>query len=224
LDGRVPGIRRRALIDLDAFRSQLTDEPWDARADAYGHGLALLAPAALEAGVREVVVSDERDARIARDAGFSPAAVRVDRRGTDADASAYGFVTGSPVMSLVGEVIALKQVGGGAGVSYGYTYRTPGPTKLALIALGYADGVPRAASNRAQVAVGDARFPLVGRIAMDQLVLDVGRANLELGADAVLWGDPSRNEPSALDWGVWTTRDPWTLTAGLAPRIRRVAR
>jgi alanine racemase len=224
LDGQVPGIRRRALIDLDAFRGQLTDEPWDARADAYGHGLALLAPAALEAGVREVVVSDERDAGIARTAGFAREAIRVDRRGVGANASAYGFVTGSPVMSLVGELIALKQVGGGAGVSYGYTYRTTGPTTLALIGLGYADGVPRGASNRAQVAVGDTRFPLVGRIAMDQLVLDVGPVELEPGADAVLWGDPARDEPSALDWGVWTTRDPWTLTAGLAPRIHRVAR
>lgn len=220
----MPGIRRRALIDLDAFRRQVTDAAWDARADAYGHGLALLAPVARAAGVREVVVSDDRDAGVAQEAGFAPSAIRIDRRGTDADSSAYGFVTGSPVMTLVGELIALKRVEAGAGVSYGYTYRTGAPTTLALVALGYADGVPRGASNRAQVAVGGATFPLVGRIAMDQLVLDVGDAKLELGADAVLWGDPARNEPTALDWGTWTTRDPWTLTAGLARRIARVAR
>jgi alanine racemase len=224
LDGRVPGIRRRALIDLDAFGRQVADAAWDARADAYGHGLALLAPVARAAGVREVVVSDDRDAGVAREAGFAPDAIRVDRRGTDADSSAYGFVTGSPIMTLVGELIALKRVDAGAGVSYGYTYRTGAPTTLALVALGYADGVPRGASNRAQVAVGGALFPLVGRIAMDQLVLDVGEAKLELGADAVLWGDAARNEPTALDWGAWTTRDPWTLTAGLARRIARVAR
>ena len=223
--GRVPGIRRRALIDLDAFASQLVGDVLDARANAYGHGLALLAPMALEAGVREVVVSNDQDAAVAIAAGFRSEMVRHDREASGASSAAYGLgEAGRPALSLVGEVVALKHVAADSGVSYGYTYRTPAATNLALVALGYADGVPRLASNRAQVLVGDATFPLVGRIAMDQFVLDVGEATVELGADAVLFGDPARGEPSALDWAGWTERTPLALTAGLASRVRRVAR
>lgn len=211
------------MIDLDAFRSQ-ADESLDARADAFGHGLALVAPAALEAGVRRIVVSDDRDAAVAREAGFSPDDVLVDRAGGGAGSAAYGLEEGGhPVLSLVGEVVALKRVPAGAGVSYGYTHRTPADTTLALVGLGYADGVPRLASNRARVRVGDDVFPLVGRIAMDQLVLEVGDAELELGMDAVLFGG-AEGGPSPHDWARWTERDPRALTAGLATRVRRVAR
>jgi alanine racemase len=226
LDGRVSGIRRRALVDLDAFASQVsTDAPLDARADAYGHGLALIGPAALEAGVREVVVSNDRDAGVAIAAGFRSEMVRHDREASGASSAAYGLSgSGRPVLSVVGEVVALKHVAADSGVSYGYTYRTSAATNLALVALGYADGVPRLASNRARVLVGDVTFPLVGRIAMDQFVLDVGDATVELGADAVLFGDPARGEPTALEWGGWTERSPLALTAGLASRVQRVAR
>lgn len=217
-------LRRRAVVDLDLFASQCSDT-LDARADAFGHGLALVGPVARAAGVRRVVVSDDRDAAVARSGGFDSAAVVVDRSGSGADQRAYGLDAGGiPVLSLVGEVVALKRVEGGAGVSYGYTYRTAASTTLALVGLGYADGVPRLASNRARVAVGGATFPLVGRIAMDQLVLDVGDAALELGADAVLFGDPARGEPTVLDWAVWTEREPLAVTSGLAARVERVAR
>lgn len=221
----MPGIRRRALIDLDAFRANLAGDVLDARADAFGHDLSVIAPAALSAGVRELVVSDERDAGVAISAGFTPGAVRVGREASDASDAAYGLSgSGRPVFSLVGEVVALKRVERDAGVSYGYTYRTSSPTTLALVALGYADGVPRLASNRARVLVGETTHPLVGRIAMDQFVLDIGDTAVELGADAVLFGDPERGEPSALDWAAWTERTPLALTAGLAARITREAR
>ena len=216
-------LRRRAVVDVGLFATQLGDT-LDARADAFGHGLALIAPVARDAGVTRIAVSDDRDAAVARAAGFADDAVVVDRTGAGTDATAYGLSGASPVLSLVGEVIALKRVPADVGVSYGFTYRTPAPTTLALVGLGYADGVPRVASNRARVRVGDGTFPLVGRIAMDQLVLDVGDAELEVGQDAVLFGDPSRGEPSALEWASWTERDPLALTAGLAVRVGRVAR
>jgi alanine racemase len=222
LDGRVPGIRRRALIDLDAFRSQLSAEPLDARADAFGHGLALLAPVAREAGVPEIVVSDERDAAVAAASGYGAGEVRIDRTGGGAGTSAYGF-DGIPVMSVVGEVIALKRVEAGAGVSYGYTYRAPSARTLALVGLGYADGIPRLASNRARVRVGAHAHPLVGRIAMDQYVLDVGDSALELGMDAVLFGAPPEF-PTAAQWAQWTERTPFALTAGIAARVVRGVR
>ena len=140
-------------------------------------------------------------------------------------AAAYGFSPGTrPVLTLVGEVVAVKRVGADAGVSYGYSYRTAAPTTLALVGLGYADGVPRLASNRATVQVGAGTHPLVGRVAMDQFVVDCGDDVPELGSDAVLFGDPDRGAPSALDWASATERHPLALTAGLGQRIAREAR
>ena len=219
-------LKRVARVDVGLFAAQCPSTgALDARADAFGHGLELLAPVALSVGVPEVVVSDERDAERARAAGFAPGAVRIDREGAGADGSAYGLSgSGSPVLSLVGEVIAVKHVPAGAGVSYGYTYRTLGATRLALVGLGYADGVPRRASNRARVSIGGATHPLVGRIAMDQLMLDVGDAPVEPGDEAVLFGEAARGEPSTLDWATWTDRHPLALTAGIAPRVARSAR
>jgi alanine racemase len=68
------------------------------------------------------------------------------------------------------------------------------------------------------------RYPLVGRIAMDQLVIDLGDAEVPAGAEVVVFGDPARGEPSASAWAVHTERSPLALTAALGHRIRREAR
>lgn len=222
------GIRRIARIDLDAFATNVAGALFlDARADAYGHSLALIAPVAREAGVTKLAVSDDRDAAAARDAGFSDLHIgRLPHEIEDAlGAEAYGLQDGgTPVLTLVGEVIAIKHVGADAGVSYGYTYRTEAPTCLALVALGYADGVPRLASNRASVRVGTDVHPLVGRIAMDQFVVDCGDDAPAVGSEAVLFGDPGTGATSTHDWATVTERHPLMLTAGLGARIARVAR
>jgi alanine racemase len=223
----VPGIRRTARIDLEAFATNVAGASVvDARADAYGHSIELVAPAAREAGVPALVVSDDRDAAAARAAGFSE--LHIGRLPGDVEAlgaEAYGLGDGGiPILTLVGEVIAIKHVPAGAGVSYGYTYRTSGPTCLALIALGYADGVPRLASNRASVRAGTDIHPLVGRIAMDQFVVDCGDDVPGVGSEAVLFGDPGSGATSTHDWATVTERHPLQLTAGLGARIERVAR
>lgn len=227
-DARPAGIRRTARLDLDAFASNIAGaSSLDARADAYGHGLALLGPVARDAGVTAVVVSDERDASVARPLFSEVLVGRLPRESTAMGAAAYGLDPDAavrPVLTLVGEVVAIKHVGAHAGVSYGYSYRTSSPTTLALVALGYADGVPRLASNRATVHVGSGLHPLVGRVAMDQFVVDCGDDIPELGSDAVLFGDPATGVPSAHEWATATERDPLDLTAGLGARISREAR
>lgn len=169
-------------------------------------------------------MSDESDAERAHSSGFST--IRIARIVAESTAAASFGVdgTGHPVMTLVGEIIAVKHVEAGAGVSYGYTHRTTHATALALIGLGYADGVPRLASNRADVLVAGAQHPLVGRIAMDQFVVSCGDASPRAGTDAVLFGDARRGEPTAVQWAGWTERPALALTAGLGARIRRVAR
>jgi len=200
-------------------------EALDLRADAYGHGLALLAPLLRELEVRRVLVSDAHDAELTREAGLEVTTSRVTAP-EFADAAAVFGVDGTqrPVMTVLGELIAIKRVPAGAGVSYGYTFRTEHPTTLGLVGLGYADGIPRLGSNRAELSIDGVRRPLVGRIAMDQFVVDLGDAEVTLGADVVVFGDARRGEPTAREWAGWTERTPLAVTSGLGHRIRREAR
>jgi alanine racemase len=174
-------------------------------------------------GIRTLTVSNDADADVARAFGFE-VAFRTPPETADA-AVAFGLDgVHRPVMTAAGEFIAAKRVPAGAGVSYGYTFRTPRSTTLGLVGLGYADGIPRLGSNRAEVGIAGVRYPLVGRIAMDQFVVDVGDAVVAPGAEVVIFGDPRRGEPSAREWAEWTERSALALAAGLGDRIRREVR
>jgi alanine racemase len=140
-------------------------------------------------------------------------------------AEAYGLdpnAATTPVMTVVGEVVAVKPVPPGSGVSYGYTHRTERDTTLSLVGLGYADGIPRLASNVASAWIGGALHPLVGRVAMDQFVVDSGATEVEVGADVVVFGDGAAGHPTALTWAEQTRRSPLELTAAIGPRVRRI--
>lgn len=195
------GLRRQARVDLAALTANLIAleaDALDLRADAYGHGAEAVEAAARAAGVT----------------AFGAHGVGAAAYGLDPTAST------TPVLTLVGEVVAVKRVPPGSGVSYGYTYRTRLETVLALVGLGYADGVPRLASNRASVWIAGAAHPLVGRIAMDQFVVECGGTTPEVGEDAVLFGH-GHGVPRAFEWAELTARTPLELTAGLGPRIER---
>jgi alanine racemase len=127
-----------------------------------------------------------------------------------------------PVMTLAGSVAAVRDVPAGAGVSYGFTHRTTRPTRLALIPLGYADGVPRAASGRAQVLIRGKRHPVVGRIAMDQFLVDVGSARIAVGDEVILWGDAATGAPSAEEWAAWADTINYEIVTRVGGRVPRV--
>ena len=105
-----------------------------------------------------------------------------------------------PAMTLRAELANVKTVPGGVGVSYGHSYVTKSRTTLALVALGYADGVPRAAGNIAPVLINGRRFTISGRVSMDQFVVDVGDIAAQAGDSAVLFGPGRDGEPLAQDW------------------------
>lgn len=137
------------------------------------------------------------------------------------DAAALGL---RPVMRLSAAVAAVRRVPAGTRVSYGYTHRTEHETTLALVPLGYGDGVPRAASNRATVTINGRRCPVVGRIAMDQFLVDVGDGRVAVGDRAVLWGDPAEGDPSAEDWAAAAGTIGYEIVTRVGPRVPRVAR
>ena len=105
-----------------------------------------------------------------------------------------------PVMTLQAQLASVKQVPAGHGVSYGHSYTTPTDTTLALVPLGYADGVPRHASFTGPVLIGGKWRTVAGRVAMDQFVVDLGGDRAEVGDTVVLFGPGDRGEPTAEDW------------------------
>ena len=113
------------------------------------------------------------------------------------DPTAHGL---RPAMTVQAAVALTKRVPAGSGVSYGHTYFTDRETTLALVPVGYADGVPRAAGNRAPVLAAGAQRIIAGRVCMDQFVLDVGDAAIAPGDEVVLWGPGDRGEPTAQRW------------------------
>ena len=128
-----------------------------------------------------------------------------------------------PAMRLSAEVVGVKRVPAGSGVSYGYVHRTSAPTTLALIPLGYADGVPRSALE-AKVRIGDATLPVIGRVAMDQFVVNAGDTPVSIGDRAVLWGDPADGDPHVDDWADAAGTIAYELVTRLGRRVHRTQR
>ncbi|MFJ8883081.1 alanine racemase [Streptomyces sp. NPDC102402] len=127
-----------------------------------------------------------------------------------------------PVMTLAASVALVKQVPPGHGISYGHHYTTSAETTLALVPVGYADGVPRHASGRGPVLVGGAVRTIAGRVAMDQFVVDLGGDTLEAGAEAVLFGPGDRGEPSAEDWARAADTIAYEIVTRIGARVPRV--
>ncbi|GAB4049137.1 alanine racemase [Catellatospora paridis] len=105
-----------------------------------------------------------------------------------------------PAMTARARVLLAKRVPAGQGVSYGHTYVTQRASTVALVPLGYADGVPRHASNLGPVQLNGGRYTVAGRVCMDQFVVDVGDAEVAEGDEVVLFGPGDDGEPTADDW------------------------
>lgn len=165
--------------------------------------------------------------------GASVGSIRTPGRGYDLarfGIAAYGYpmtpeheVLGlRPAMQVSGQVILTKKLPAGHGVGYDLTYRTSADTTMAVVPLGYADGVPRHASSRGPVVIGDQRFTVAGRVSMDQISIDVGDHPVEVGQWAVLWGDPSEGHPSAAEWAEIAGTIPYDVISRVGSRVPRV--
>ena len=127
-----------------------------------------------------------------------------------------------PVMRLWAPVTATKHVGAGEGVSYGYTHRTATAGVLALVTLGYGDGLSRAAGNTAPVAISDRMLPIAGRVAMDAFMLDLGDvAAPPRGTPVTVLGDGARGEPTAHEHATALRTHSAEITTRITARPRR---
>jgi alanine racemase len=130
----------------------------------------------------------------------------------------FGLV---PAMTLRACLASVKRVGAGEGVSYGHAYTTRRETTLALVPLGYADGLPRNATNVGPVAINGRRFTISGRVCMDQVVVDVGDLPVAAGDAAVLFGPGQHGEPRAQDWADALATIHYEIVARIGARVPR---
>lgn len=128
----------------------------------------------------------------------------------------------TPAMTLRAAAANVKRVRAGEGVSYGHEYTTTRATTLVLVPLGYADGVPRHASNVGPAWVNGRRFTIAGRVCMDQVVVDVGDLEVAPGDPVVLFGPGRHGEPTAQDWADAVGTIHYEIVTRVGPRVARV--
>ncbi len=131
-----------------------------------------------------------------------------------------------PAMTLKTVVVLIRSIRAGEAVSYGHTWVAGADTTLALLPIGYADGVFRALSGRFDVLIGGRRHRSVGRVCMDQFVVDLGPGPVDVreGDEAILFGPGRDGEPTAQDWADALGTVHYEVVAGPRGRITRTYR
>lgn len=131
-----------------------------------------------------------------------------------------------PAMTLKAPVAMVRSIKAGDGVSYGHTWIADRDTTLALIPLGYADGIFRTLSNRLEVSINGRRHPGVGRVCMDQFVVDLGPGPVDVGVgdEAILFGPGDSGEPTTQDWADRIGTINYEVVTAPRGRITRVYR
>ena len=136
------------------------------------------------------------------------------------DPQSFGLI---PAMTLRAELAVTKQLPAGQGLSYGHQYVTAQDTTVGLVPIGYADGIPRSATNVGPVSVAGTRHTVAGRVCMDQFVVDLGPASTAQAGDAVIvFGNGDRGEPTAQDWADATATISYEIISRIGSRVPRV--
>jgi alanine racemase len=122
-----------------------------------------------------------------------------------------------PVMSLRAPLISIKQCKQGDKIGYGSTYTCPREMRVGIVAIGYADGYPRAISEPVNVSLNGNLAPVIGRISMDMMTIDLSHTDANLGDDVELWGD----DISVADIASAANTISYELLCGISGRIHR---
>ena len=127
-------------------------------------------------------------------------------------------------LTLTAPLVEVRRVRAGTPVGYGHAWTTPAVTTLGLVPLGYADGLPRVASGRAEVLVRGRRRPIVGRLSMDMAVLHLGDLRAVPGDLVTVIGSGDHGEPTVAEWAAWSDTIEHEIVTGLGSRLRRTVR
>lgn len=131
-----------------------------------------------------------------------------------------------PVFSFHTRVGLVKRLPAGTGISYGQTYRLKRDSTVAILTAGYGDGIARACSNRAQVLINGHRCPVLGRVTMDQTIVDVTGLDgpVQSGDPVVIVGRQGKAEISLTEFSDWSDTIPWETLCSVTKRVPRVYR
>ncbi|WP_148614049.1 alanine racemase [Nocardioides rubriscoriae] len=127
----------------------------------------------------------------------------------------------SPALTLTAPVVSTRRVPTGASVGYGHAWYADRPTTLALLPLGYADGLPRSTAGHAQVWLAGRRRRVVGRVSMDQVVVDLGDDAVLPGTVATVFGPGHQGEPTVAEWAGWADTIEHEIVTGIGARVAR---
>ncbi|MCL1791073.1 MAG: alanine racemase [Peptococcaceae bacterium] len=128
-----------------------------------------------------------------------------------------------PVLSLCSKITHIKDLPAGHSVSYNRTYVAKTPIRFAILPLGYADGLRRELSNLGQVLIRGCRAPIIGRVCMDQTMVDVtGIPDAAVGDEAILIGRSGQDEITAGEMAGWCRTIPYEIVCGISKRVPRV--
>jgi alanine racemase len=141
--------------------------------------------------------------------------------GVSPDPSLDGAADLRPAMSLRTRVGLVKRVGRGHGVSYGLTYHLPRDANIATVPVGYADGYPRALSNRAQVLIRGRRYAVVGNVTMDQIMVDCGDDPIAAEDEVVLFGRQGDDEIRIEEVAAWWGTIGYEVVCAVSERVPR---
>jgi alanine racemase len=126
-----------------------------------------------------------------------------------------------PAMTLRASVALVKRLPAKHGIGYGHRYTTATETTTAVIPVGYADGIPRAATGLAPLWLAGARRTIAGTVSMDQVVVDVGDDEVAVGDEALLFGPGDAGEPTADDWAAAIGTIGYEIVTRIGPRVPR---
>ena len=128
-----------------------------------------------------------------------------------------------PAMKLKAKLNLVKEVKAGSSVGYGGTAVLKSDTKLGVVALGYADGIPRSTNNLAGVFVDKKRAPIIGRVSMDQFVVDLGiTSTAKTGDEVIVFGDGSNGEYTVDEWAKAANTINYEIITRIGPRVPRI--
>ncbi|MBL7191040.1 alanine racemase [bacterium] len=136
--------------------------------------------------------------------------------------SLLGRLDLKPVMSLKSEVVFLKRAAADEGISYDLTYRTKTDTQIVTIPIGYGDGYPVRLSDCGQALIGGKRYPVVGRVCMDQIMVDAGDAMVRIGEEVTLIGKQGDDCITVEEICSLTGAIPYEIPIGTTSRVPRL--
>jgi alanine racemase len=214
----VEGLWSHFAVADEAAKTATTD----AQLARFRDALAAATAAGLEPRWRHL--ANSAGATVRADARFDLVRTGIEVYGLAPSEELAGQVTERlrPALALRAAVSAVRTVEAGERVSYGHRWQAPARTRVATLPVGYADGLRRGLSGRIRVRVGRRDLPQIGTVTMDQVMVDAGTADVEVGQVATLLGDPAKGEPGVGEWSAALDTIDYEITCGLSPRLPRV--